>query len=153
MNTPATGTNQNGKLDRHAAIEELGKILLGEQPLNDILNKVARLAKAVVPGADQVSVTLVENDKAHTAAFTGYVAVDLDESQYQTGCGPCLDAAASGRTIIISDTSTNQTYPGFAAQAHGLGVQRVMSVGLPVPQRTVGAINMYGLGDTPFDQA
>jgi GAF domain-containing protein len=140
-------------LDRHAAIEELSKILLGEQPLAGTFAKVTQLAKAIVPGADHASITLVVNDKAHTPAFTGEVALVLDELQYETGYGPCLDAAASGRTIIILDTSSEQTYPGFAAQAHSLGVRRVMSVALPVPQRTLGAINMYGMGETPFDQA
>jgi AmiR/NasT family two-component response regulator len=28
-----------------------------------------------------------------------------------------------------------------------------MSVAMPVPQRTLGAINMYGMGETPFDEA
>jgi GAF domain-containing protein len=153
MTSNAIRASHNGALDRHAAIEELSKILLGEQPLADIFGKVTRLAKAVVPGADHASITLVENDKAHTPTFTGEVALRLDERQYETGYGPCLDAAASGRTITILDTSNEQTYPDFAAQAHSLGVQRVMSVAMPVPQRTLGAINMYGMGETPFDEA
>jgi GAF domain-containing protein len=153
MTSDTTRSSHNGALDRHAAIEELSKILLGEQPLADIFEKVTRLAQAVVPGADQASITLVENDKAHTPAFTGEVALKLDERQYETGYGPCLDAAASGRTITILDTSNEPTYPGFGEQAHNLGVRRVMSVAMPVPQRTLGAINMYGMGDTPFDEA
>jgi GAF domain-containing protein len=152
MTNDLTHGSHNTGLDRHAAIEELGKILLGEQPLADIFEKVTRLAQAVVPGADHASLTLVENDQAHTPAFTGEVALRLDERQYETGFGPCLDAAASGRTISILDTSNEGTYPGFAAQARSLGVRRVMSVALPVPQRTLGAINMYGMGETPFDQ-
>jgi GAF domain-containing protein len=79
------------------------------------------------------------------------VALRLDECQYETGYGPCLDSAASGRTITILSTSNEQTYPGFAEQARSLGVRRVMAVALPVPQRTLGAINMYGMGETPFD--
>jgi GAF domain-containing protein len=153
MTGKPTRDRHDGVLDRRAAIEELGKILLGEQPLDEIFAKVTRLAKAVVPGADHASITLVENDRAHTPAFTGEVARRLDERQYETGYGPCLDAAASGRTITILDTSNEQTYPGFAAQAHSLGVRRAMSVALPVPQRTLGAINMYGMGEALFDEA
>ena len=153
MTNIATSGSHDGGLDRHAAIEQLGKILLGEQPLADIFEKVVRLAQAVVPGADQASITLVENDEAHTPAFTGEVALRLDECQYERGYGPCLDAAASGRTITILDTSNEQTYPGFGEQAHSLGVRRVMSVAMPVPQRTLGAINMYGMGETLFDDA
>jgi GAF domain-containing protein len=153
MTNDSTFASHNGVLDRHAAIEELSTILLGEQPLGAIFEKVVRLAKAVVPGADHASITLVENDQAHTPTFTGEIALQLDERQYDTGYGPCLDAAASGRTITILDTSNEQTYPDFAAQAHSLGVRRVMSVALPVPQRTLGAINMYGMGETPFEEA
>jgi hypothetical protein len=118
-----------------------------------IFEQVVRLAKAVVPGADHASLTLVENDKAHTPTFTGEIALQLDERQYETGYGPCLDAAASGRTITILDPSNEQPYPDFATQAHSLGVRRVMSVALPVPQRTLGAINMYSMGETPFEEA
>jgi GAF domain-containing protein len=153
MTSDTTYGSHDGALDRHAANEELGKILLGEQPLGEIFERVARLAKAVVPGANHVSITSVENDEAHTPVFTGEVALMLDERQYDTGYGPCLDAAASGRAITILDTSNDQTYPGFAAHAHGLGVRRVMSVAMAVPQRTLGAINMYGTGETPFEWA
>ena len=76
------------------AFAELGRINLSQADLSQVLDRVATLAKSVIPGADEVSVTLVSNGVPGTATFTGEVAMALDESQYDSGYGPCLDAAA-----------------------------------------------------------
>ena len=33
------------------------------------------------------------------------------------------------------------------------GVRHTMSIGLPVQRQTIGALNVYGTDDTPFDEA
>src|SRR5919112_3169402 len=108
------------------------------------------LAEHVLPDARDVSVTLMDDAKAgcpgpaqaRTVAFTGDLAVDLDERQYQAGFGPCLDVAVSGGTILV-DTSDDSRYPEFSAAARRLGVTHSLSVGLPIAQRTIGALNIY----------
>jgi hypothetical protein len=92
---PADQTSR-GSADPVQAFAELSKIVLGE-PLDGTLRQVAVLAKQTIPGAQDVSVTLMENDKPRTVVFTGPLAVQLDERQYETGFGLCLDAAVSGQ--------------------------------------------------------
>ncbi len=128
--------------DHLAAFAELGKILHGAQPLHDTLQRVAELAKEVLPELREVSVTLIENDKPRTVVFTGPLAVDLDERQYAAGFGPCTDAAIAGGTIVV-DTADSTVYPEFAAVCVRRGIKHVVSVGMPVPLRTVGGLNMY----------
>ena len=100
------------------AFTELGQLVIGPQPLSQVLSRVAELAKACVPGAEEVSVTLLEGDSgARSAAFTGDLAVHLDERQYESGSGPCLDAAEAGQTVRIDDTAHESAYPDFAAIA------------------------------------
>jgi GAF domain-containing protein len=141
---------QAQSLDPHAAFREISQILLG-RPLGEVLGRVAQLAKRTIPSADEVSVTLLEGEKARSVAFTGNVAVQLDERQYEKGFGPCMHAATSGETVEIPDTTTERTYADFAAQARRAGVTNTLSVGMPIPQRTVGAINMYGKHGARFD--
>ena len=87
---------RNGPLDEAAVQAELSAIVLGERPLGSILGTLADLARRAIPGAGEVSVTLIEpSGKAHSVAFTGDLAVELDERQYEKGYGPCMDAAQS----------------------------------------------------------
>jgi len=140
-------------LEPNSAYAALGKIMLAEQPLGQILEQVARLAVRTVPGAAQVSVTLLKADGSdpQSVAFTGDLAVELDERQYEAGFGPCMDAAQSGETIVINDTSRTELYREFAAACQRKGVGATLSVALPVPQRSIGAINIYGSSDVTFD--
>jgi GAF domain-containing protein len=133
------------------AFLELSQIMLASTPLGEVLERVALLAKRTIPGVDEVSVTLMEDSKVRSVAFTGNLAILLDERQYDDGFGPCLDAAMTGDTIEIPDTATDQAYPGFAREACRAGVTHTVSVGLPVPQRTIGALNMYGMNGQHFE--
>lgn len=132
---------------------DLSRLLLGREPLPEVLGRVARLARATIPGIDEASVTLVDGDRARTVVFTSDLAVQLDERQYADGFGPCIDAARAGRLIQVPDTDADPAYPGFAVQAARAGVTRTLSVGLPVPDRSVGGLNLYSRSGRGFDAA
>ena len=110
-------------------------------------------AKQTIPGAADVSVTLLQDGHVASAAFTGPLSAELDERQYESGFGPCMDAATSGTIITIDDTAHSPSYPDFARAAARKGVRHTMSIGLPVQRQIVGALNVYGTDDTPFDEA
>jgi GAF domain-containing protein len=139
-------------IDPHVAFAELSKIMLGAEPLNLTLERIAQLACATMPEVNEVSMTLLEGGKARTAVFTGPLAVQLDERQYDNGFGPCLDAAVSGQTIMVDTGDPGGAYPDFAAAARRSGVTYSASVGLPVPERLVGAMNLYASTDQPLDR-
>jgi GAF domain-containing protein len=130
---------------------ELGRIVLGDESLDSILTKVASLARAAVTGADDVSVTLVTKGDPQTAASTGELALVLDQVQYADGDGPCLTAARGRDVISVQDTSTDERWPGFASAAHERGVGSSLSVGLPVKEHVIGALNMYAKRPNAFD--
>jgi len=126
-------------------------MLHDDQPLSATLQRVAELARDTIPELSDVSVTLVNDDQPRTVVFTGPLAVDLDERQYADGFGPCTDAAASGHTILVDTSSPDHAnYPEFADLAASRGITHVLSVALPIPQRTVGALNMYSNAKAPF---
>jgi GAF domain-containing protein len=139
-------------LDPADAFAELGRIKLGETHLEGVLYKVADLAKRTLPGAAEVSVTLLRGPKAHTAAFTGDLALALDEWQYRLERGPCLDAAASTATISLPDLAAEEAWADFARRALDVGVHSSLSVGLPVLEAVTGALNIYGTKPQAFDE-
>jgi GAF domain-containing protein len=133
---------------------ELSGIVLARQPLGVVLRHIADLAAKTIPGIDEASVTLIERGRPRTVAFSGQLAVTLDERQYEDGFGPCLDAARHGQTILLDAENHDGTYGTFARQARRQGVSHVLSVGMPALQQTSGGMNLYGSGSaSPFDEA
>ena len=139
------------RLDPSAAFAEIGRINLAENDLPGVLNRVAELARRTVPGADEVSVTLVRERAAETAAYTGQLALTLDEWQYRQGTGPCLKAATEQATVSVPDLAGNERWPDWAAHAVAAGARSSLSVGLPIEEKINGALNLYGVQKAAFD--
>ena len=137
--------------DPASAFAEFGRIKLGETDLPGVLTRVAALAQDTLPGADQVSITVVRDGHPYTAAYTGEIALRLDERQDERDAGPCLQAAAGKTTISVPDTAADTRWDGWAAKAAAAGVGSVLSVGLPIVERVTGAVNIYGLRPRAFD--
>jgi GAF domain-containing protein len=138
-------------LDPMDAFGRLGRITFAETDLEGVLTEVAHLARRTIPGAGEVSVTLIDHQDARTAGYTGRLALDLDEIQYGVGHGPCLDAAASAGTLSLPDMSTEKRWPKWAARAARTGVHSSLSVGLPMREPVTGALNIYATEPRAFD--
>lgn len=138
--------------DPRATFAQLSSIMLGEQALEPTLARIAELAKQTIPGAAEVSFTLLRGDRVESIAFTGPLAFTLDERQYQSGFGPCMDAALSGRIVAIADTANSAAYPDFGRAAHAEGITSSLSIGLPVRRHTVGSLNTYATRADVLDE-
>jgi GAF domain-containing protein len=150
---PASSDEQQEPLPADEALARLARMLLAPVPLPSALQQVADLAARAVPGAAEVSVTLVEDGQPGTAVFTGPVAVALDERQYAKGFGPCLDAATYGQTIVTDSTDDRTPYRDFREACRGAGVTQTLSAGLPVAHRVSGGLNLYAITGQPLDPA
>jgi GAF domain-containing protein len=124
---------------------------LGETDLKGVLDQVAELARRTIPGADDVSVTLIRSRGASTATATGQLARDLDELQYSRGHGPCIDASASHTTMSLPDMTTEHRWPDWAAQALAAGAHSSLSIGMPIHEEVTGALNVYAGKPEAFD--
>jgi GAF domain-containing protein len=138
-------------MDPAEAFAQLGRIKLSDTNLSGVLDTIAALAKRTIPGADEVSVTLLRDSKAHTAAFTGELALNLDESQYKSGYGPCLDAAAAATTMSVPQMAEERRWPQWTSQALEQRVLSSLSIGLPVQDTVTGALNIYATTPEAFD--
>jgi GAF domain-containing protein len=132
--------------DRYAAFAELSRIMLTTQSLDSTLLRIAELARQAVEDVVEVSVTLLDAGRPVTVVFTGELAAYLDERQYENGFGPCVEAALTGATITIPDTSDSAVHGDFARSAFRHGVTHAASVALRVDQQCIGALNVYGGG-------
>jgi GAF domain-containing protein len=149
--TPASGVDE--RRDPLHAFAELALIVVDAKPPQETLRRIADLAKQTLDGVEDVSLTVIDEGRPHTVVFTGPLAVDLDERQYELGFGPCLDAAKTGQIIIIDTRKDDTPYREFARLADRAGVRQVVSVGMPVAQQSIGGLNIYRTADTPFSAA
>jgi GAF domain-containing protein len=136
------------------ALERLGRLSLRELSMDSLLQTVADLAKTVMPGNPEASVSLLVDDHPTTVATTGQLATDLDETQYERGHGPCLHAARTGELIEIADTRTDSRWPDYTPRAAEHGNLSSLSVPLAIDGdgRVSGALNVYARQPHAFDE-
>jgi GAF domain-containing protein len=145
-------THNEGSSSAEQALDQLGRLTLRTHDMQSLLQTVADLAKSVMPGNPEASVTLLVNDKATTAVFTGQLALDCDESQYGRGYGPCLHAASTGELIEIADAQADTRWRDYLDRAVERGALGSLSVPLPVSEGVAGALNIYARKPNAFDE-
>jgi GAF domain-containing protein len=138
--------------DATEALERLGKLALHEQSMQKLLQAVTDLAKLVMPGDIEASVSLLVDEKPSTAVFTGQLALDLDERQYERGYGPCLHAATTGELTEIADTEAETRWADYMRLAAERGCRSHLSLPLVVGDRVAAALNMYARVPNAFDE-
>ena len=139
------------------AIEGLRDLFAAEEPLNVIAGRVAETAVAAIPHADVVSITVLSWPDASTAAYTHELALDVDQGQYDSGRGPCLEAAWQGTPLRAVIGEERERWPEFVEAAQRQGIRASLSVplliaGVDSEQELVGSLNIYSYTATAFDQ-
>ncbi len=89
---------------------------------------------------------LDEEGAASTAARTSREVVMVDELQYRSWAGPCIEAAESEQIVVADRKAASERWPGLASEARRFGVQSFLSIPLPAlePGVRAGAVNVYG---------
>jgi GAF domain-containing protein len=137
------------------ALLRLGELSLRELSMEGLLQTIADLVKTVMPGNIEASVTLLVKDAPTTVASTAQLAVDLDETQYERGHGPCLHAARTGEVTEIADTRTDSRWPDYSPRAAEHGNLSSLSIPLVIDdeeERLSGALNLYASEPDAFDE-
>src|SRR3712207_2413031 len=119
-----------------AALDELGRLLLAEQTSPSVLQRIVDLVAQAMPAGAEVSIKLVRDDRPTTAAFTGRLADDLDETQYERGYGPCLDAAIGGQLVEIGDARTENRWPEYLPTFLDRGALSALAAPVPAAHLT-----------------
>lgn len=136
-----------------ASKAELLGLLRAEESWTETLERVASLACSTIPGCTAGSVTLWRDGQPYTVVSSGELARTIDEAQYQTMEGPCLDASRTGTTYVIGDMRADARWPTFCGVAVVRGALSSMSVPLGVQGESLGALNMYSVETDAFGGA
>ncbi len=74
---------------------------------------------------------------------TDAVVATIDEVQYRTGQGPCVDAIAEHQVFRTGDLTIETRWPAFAPAAAAAGIRSMPACRLFVNETTLGALNLY----------
>ena len=108
-----------------------------------VLDRVVSLAVAMVPGADDATITMVRARRhVYSAAATGELARWFDVLQDETGEGPCLDAMWNQQTVRVDDLAVDPRWPVLGPRAGARGVGSMLCLQLFVHADTLGALDL-----------
>jgi GAF domain-containing protein len=129
------------------SLATLSRFFVGDGTLEETLQRVSELTIKALPPATLAGLTLTVEGRERTAVFTDPTAPEIDQAQYETGEGPCLDAYRHQRVFVIESTEEDGPWPAFRAAAAARGIRSTLSLPLMVDDRSVGAMNLYA--ETP----
>jgi anti-anti-sigma factor len=149
---PGASTHADARAE---ALSALASFLIAKSSLGDTLLHVSQITTAALPAADMAGITMQgEDGRPRTAVFTDAESPEIDESQYRSGNGPCLDAWRQMRVVRIDDMGdAGDIYPEFAAAALAHGVNSTLSLPLVAGGKSVGALNLYARTPHGFSHA
>lgn len=136
------------------AIAALRDIFAAEEPLDDVLARVATTAAKAIPDADAVSIMVLTGPAPRVAAYTDDRIADLDRMQYESGSGPCIESAQNRRPVRVDIAGGAHQWAEFAEAARQLGIHACLSVPLLVEDHAaelVGSLNVYSYTASAFD--
>lgn len=134
-----------------SALQQLSRLMLREQTMDTLLQAVVDATRTTLPGHVDASISVLVGNRPATAAYSGQLALDLDESQYERGHGPCLHAATTGEGVEIADARTETRWPHHTARAVGRGSLSSLSVSLPMEGLRAG-LNVYATEAHAIDE-
>jgi anti-anti-sigma factor len=118
--------------------------------LTAALQMVVTMTQAVIHGADGASITLPTDGEFKTVAASNDTVLDMDHDQYETGEGPCLDAARTGLRHLATSLDDETRWPSFVPRAKARGISSILSTPVMAGDTPLGALNLYSRSRSPF---
>jgi GAF domain-containing protein len=132
-------------------LASLSGLLTGQRPLRDSLTLIAEYAVQAIPGADGAGLTMLEDNRAQTVVASAEFVHAIDDVQYGLGEGPCLTAVELRQTQTSGSLGGEPRWPRFGPRVGRMGVHSVLSLPLLLPERVVGAMNVYAHAKNAFE--
>lgn len=139
--------------DLATSLAGLSGLLTDHRPLRETLVEIAEFAVQAIPGADGAGLTMLEDGRAQTVVASAEFVHAVDGVQYGLGEGPCLLAVQSRDTQTSGSLGGDARWPRFGPRVGRMGVHSVLSLPLLLPDRVLGAMNVYAHAKNAFDPA
>ncbi|WP_410651479.1 GAF and ANTAR domain-containing protein [Amycolatopsis sp. cmx-4-54] len=129
--------------DLGAVLGAVARTLQAEPDLDTTLTAIVTAALNQVTGTDYAGISLIERGKIRTVAPTDEVVTAIDEIQYRTKQGPCVDAIVTHEIYRTGDLTAETRWPAFTPAAAATGMRSMLAYRLFVSDTTLGSLNLY----------
>ena len=153
MRSDQAGARSDELRELADALREVTRAVDG--PGGEPLDRLADAAREAIPGAEAVSVTVLQQGSFDTRAATDDVARRADALQYAVGRGPCVDAVLENTANASGDVAADTRWGDWGPQvARELGVRSVLAYRLRLEgeQEAIASLNVYATRLHAFDE-
>ena len=120
------------------------------------LDRLAEATLDAIPGAEAVSLTVLEPGGFRSEAATDELAARADALQYELGLGPCVDAAVESTANRSGDVAADPRWSRWGRRANDeVGVRSVLAHRLVLEGegQPVASLNAYSTRVDAFDDS
>jgi transcriptional regulator with GAF, ATPase, and Fis domain len=133
------------------SLRQLSNLLLSEETLRSSLKRVAYLSVRAMDACDAAGVSVVDGSQVVTIASSDASVEAIDEIQYTTEQGPCLQAIRDGEIFKIDSMTEDSRWPEFTRLAIQSGLMACLALPLIEDGSTFGSLTLYSYHDRKFD--
>ena len=121
----------------------------------DLLRDVAEFAVQAIPGADGVSIALIDAQhdipSIQTWAATAVLVHEIDTVQYnELNEGPCITCMQSRRPTVSGSLGSDSRWPHFGGRVARMRMHSALALPLIVGEQVIGSINAYAKNRDAF---
>jgi transcriptional regulator with GAF, ATPase, and Fis domain len=125
------------------AAEVVHEFIGGASSLGDALHELSALATTAIDAAMAGLTMMNPQGKPKTVVYTDAMVPEVDEAQYQSERGPCLDAYRQRRIVHIDNFGEENRYPEFTRLAMQHDLHTSLSIPVVVGGTGIGALNFF----------
>ncbi len=126
-----------------ASLTALIDLLVADETLEELLERVIALARQGIRGCDLASITTMADGEFQTSVSSEPAALAIDQAQYADGSGPCVAAFRRGEAVSVPAMDAGEGWESFRHAAMARNVQSSLSLPMIAGDVHVGALNLY----------
>ncbi|WP_347108876.1 GAF and ANTAR domain-containing protein [Paenarthrobacter sp. S56] len=133
--------------EQNEDFQRLHQLIAGADDIKGFLDGMTRFAATALTKASgsriECAVTLRRRKRAVTIAGSSEAATVLDSIEQALGDGPCVQAVASGRVVLVAGIENDGRWPEYAKSLQTAGARGVLGVPLPLGEDASAALNFF----------
>jgi hypothetical protein len=136
-------------LERQELRDTLRAILSDSEATDSAAARICAACATLLPVTGAAISIIGSAGQRGTVCTSDVVMERIEDLQFGTGVGPCVDAISSGAAVLAPqlDASSEARWPGFAVEATRAGARAIFALPLRVGAIRLGAMDLYR--DTP----
>ncbi|MDQ1182017.1 GAF and ANTAR domain-containing protein [Rhodococcus sp. SORGH_AS_0301] len=133
------------------ALTDLDSALAVSHTADGALDTICARVVTAIPDADAAGVTVFRRGRPQTAASTETFVLEVDQAQYRSEQGPCIESALTHEVVRADLDDVSQRWPVFAKAIDRLDVASFLSAPVTLGGALIGALNLYSHTGHRFD--